>query len=60
MESQSRLLHILRYLYDYTDAEHDVSSRDIRRMLENMGISATDRRTIDSDVDALISAGHDI
>ena len=60
MESQSRLLHILRYLYDYTDAEHDVSSRDIMRMLENMGISAPDRRTIDSDVDALISAGHDI
>ena len=49
MESQSRLLHILRYLYDYTDAEHDVSSRDIMRMLENMGISAPDRRTIDSD-----------
>lgn len=60
MDSQSRLLHILRYLYDCTDAEHTVSSKDIMCMLESKGISAPDRRTIDSDVDALISAGHDI
>ena len=33
MDSQSRLLHILRYLYDCTDAEHTVSSKDIMRML---------------------------
>ena len=60
MESQSRLLRILKYLYDSTDAEHDVSSKDIKCMLESNGISSPDRRTIDSDVDALISAGHDI
>ena len=60
MDSQSRLLHILRYLYDFTDAEHDVSSKDIMRMLESKGISPPDRRTIDSDIDALIAVGHDI
>lgn len=60
MESQSRLLLILKYLYDCTDAEHDVSSKDIIRVVENNGISPPDRRTIDADIDALISAGHDI
>lgn len=60
MDSQRRLLYILRYLYDCTDAEHDASSRDIMRMLEEKGISPPDRRTIDADVDALIAAGHDI
>lgn len=60
MDSQSRLLHILRYLYDSTDANHDVSSKDIMHMLESKGISPPDRRTIDSDIDALILAGHDI
>ena len=60
MESQSRLLHILKYLYDCTDVEHDVSSKEIMRMLESKGISSPDRRTIEADVDALISAGHDI
>lgn len=60
MESQSRLLLIFKYLYDCTDAEHDVSSKDIMHMLEKNGISPPDRRTIDSDVNALISAGYDI
>ena len=60
MESQSRLLNILKYLYDCTDAEHDVSSKEIVQMLESNGISSTDRRTIDTDIDALIAAGYDI
>ncbi len=60
MDSQSRLLLILKYLYDHTDAEHDVSSKDIMRMLEDKEVSPPDRRTIEADVDTLISAGHDI
>lgn len=60
MESQSRLLNILKYLYDCTDAEHDVSSKEIVQMLESNRISSTDRRTIDTDIDALIAAGYDI
>lgn len=60
MESQSRLLHILKYLYECTDAEHDVSSKKIMQMLESNGISTPDRRTIDTDIDALIAAGYDI
>ena len=60
MDSQSRLLHILRYLYDWTDAEHDVSSKEIIHMLEDKGSSPPDRLTIEADIGALISAGHDI
>lgn len=60
MENQSRLLLILRYLYDQSDADHDVSSKDIMQMLKDNGISPPDRRTIDVDVDMLIAAGHDI
>ena len=60
MQEQSRILLILRYLYDHTDAEHDVTSKDIKQMLETKGIMAPDRRTIEADIDALIAAGHDI
>lgn len=60
MDSQSRLLQILEYLYDHTDADHDISSKDIIQMLESRDSEAPDRRTIESDVDALISSGHDI
>lgn len=60
MDSQSRLLQILKYLYDHTDADHDISSKDIIQMLESRDSEAPDRRTIESDVDALISSGHDI
>ena len=60
MDSQGRLLLILKYLYDYTDSDHDVSSRDIKRMLESKGISAPDRRTIEADVDAMIASGYGI
>ena len=60
MENQSRLLLILRYLYDQSDADHDVSSKDIMQMLKDNGIPPPDRRTIDVDVDMLIAAGHDI
>ncbi|MBQ6527908.1 MAG: WYL domain-containing protein [Clostridia bacterium] len=60
MQDQSRILMILRYLYEKTDPEHQISSKDIKRMLENDGIHVPVSRTIDSDVDQLIAAGHDI
>ncbi len=60
MANQSRILLILKYLYNSTDAAHDVSSKDIARMLESNGITSHDRRTIETDIDMLISAGHDI
>ena len=60
MQEQSRILMTLRYLYETTDPEHLVSSRDIKKMLEQNGIEAPVSRTIDSDVDQLIAGGFDI
>lgn len=60
MQEQSRILMILRYLYEKTDPDHRVSSRDIKKMLEQNGIEAPVSRTIDSDVDQMIAAGHDV
>ena len=60
MQEQSRILMILNYLYDKTDPDHWVSSRDIKKMLEQNGIEAPVSRTIDSDVDQMIAAGHDV
>lgn len=60
MQERSRILTILRYLYDQTDINHRVSSRDIKRMLEQNGIEAPVSRTIDSDIDQMVAAGHDI
>lgn len=48
MQEQSRILMTLRYLYETTDPEHLVSSRDIKKMLEQNGIEAPVSRTIDS------------
>ena len=58
MQEQSRILTILRYLYESTDPNHQISTKDIKRMLEKDGIEAPVSRTIDSDVDQIISAGH--
>ena len=60
MRNQSRILLIAKYLTDQTDAEHEVSSRDIKNMLEQNGLPAPDSRTIDTDIDLLIAAGYDI
>ena len=60
MQDQSRILLILRYLYNHTDADHQVSTKDIKHMLEEKGIPAPVSRTIDSDIEQLIAAGFDV
>lgn len=60
MQEHSRILTILRYLYESTDQNHQMSTKDIKRMLEKDGIEAPVSRTIDSDVDQIISAGHKV
>ena len=60
MELQSRIFLILRYLYEKTDADHHVSTKDIKHMLEEKGIEAPVSRTIDSDIEQLIASGFDI
>ena len=60
MQEQSRILLILRYLYDHTDANHQVSTKDIKYMLEEKGLAVPVSRTIDSDIEQLIAAGFDV
>lgn len=60
MENDNRILLIQKFLYEQTDTDHDVSSKDIMQMLESSGLKAADKRTIEADIDALIAAGHDI
>ena len=56
MLEQSRILLTLRYLFENTDEEHAVSTRDIKTMLEQHGVQAPVSRTIDADMDLLAAA----
>ena len=60
MSMESRILLILQFLYEKTDASHSVTTREIKRMLEAHGIPAPDTRTVESDIRRLTAAGHDI
>lgn len=55
----SRILIILKYLWETTDETHTVSLADIIAHLENLGMSG-ERRTIQKDIDQLIAFGVDI
>ena len=57
---KSRILLIMHYLYENTDADHDVSSKDIMKMLGENGLPTNDNRTIERDIDLLIASGFDI
>ena len=59
-KEKSRILLVLHYLLEKTDTDHDVSSKDIMRMLCENGLLTSDNRTIEQDIDLLIAAGYDI
>ncbi len=56
-KERSRIILILRFLCEMTDAEHGVSSKDIMLMLGENGLPVHDRRTIEQDIDLLIATG---
>lgn len=58
-ESKSRLLYILKYLWQNTDAEHYATTADILTFLKGNGISC-DRKTIPSDIQKFCDMGMDI
>ena len=57
--SKSRILHILNYLWQNTDAEHYATTADILTYLKKCGISC-DRKTIPGDIQKLCDIGVDI
>ena len=58
-ESKSRLLHILKYLWQNTDAGHYTTTADILAFLKGNVISC-DRKTIPGDIAKLCDIGIDI
>ena len=55
----SRILLILKYLWEQSDESHTVSIADLSKYLSDNGVSA-DRKTISKNIDALIAFGFDI
>lgn len=59
MRNAARILYVLRCLQEQTDEQHPVSTKQILDYLAAQGISAN-RRTIPSDIEALIEYGIDV
>lgn len=58
-ETKSRILYILKYLWQNTDAEHYATTGDILTYLKENGIFC-DRKTIPGDIAKLCDIGIDI
>ena len=58
-ETKSRILYILKYLCQNTDAEHYATTADIIAYLKENGIYC-DRNTIPNDIAKLCNLGIDI
>lgn len=59
ISTKSRVLFLLRYLFEYTDDEHAISTNDLISVLADNGFSAN-RKTVRDDVDMLCDAGYEI
>ena len=57
--TKSRILFIMRYLFEKTDDDHAVSTNDLIAVLADNGFSAN-RKTIRDDVEMLCDAGYEI
>lgn len=57
--TKSRILFLLRYLYENTDDEHAVSTNELVAILSENGFSAN-RKTVKDDVNMLCSAGYEV
>ena len=55
-ETKSRILYILKYLWQNTDAEHYATTADIIAYLKENGIPC-DRKTIPNDIAKLCNLG---
>ena len=59
MRETARILYVLRYLQEYSDENHPLSTRQILDYLEKQGLQ-TNRNTIPLDIKLLIDFGYDI
>lgn len=59
MQNQNRALLVLQYIWEHSDEEHQVTSKDILSYLEENGINTIPRR-VKADVELLRDFGFDI
>lgn len=59
MVIRNRAIHILKYLWDYTDEDHPATTNDIIAHLASSGI-ATTRKTVAEDIAELQDSGIDV
>ncbi len=57
--TKSRILFLLRYLFENTDDEHSIDTNELISILAKNGFSAN-RKTVRDDVDMLCDAGYEI
>ncbi|MDD4492786.1 MAG: WYL domain-containing protein [Eubacteriales bacterium] len=58
-ENKSRLLYIMKYLWEQTDENHPVTIADIMAHLDGMNIK-TNRKTVSDDIEQLQESGLDV
>jgi len=59
MNSKSRALHLLKYLYEYTDEDHPVSTSDLLSFYHQNGFTMN-RNTIRDDITSINEAGFEV
>lgn len=59
MEKKSRILYLLKYLYENSDERHPVPSTELMQYLESEGIKVH-RTTINADITLMEEAGIDV
>ena len=59
LATKSRVLFLLRYLFENTDDEHSANTNDLISVLADNGFSAN-RKTVRDDVDMICNAGYEI
>lgn len=60
LATKSRLLFLMRYLYEHTDDERSVTMAELKEELNKNGFSVTDTRTIRDDIEVIRNSGYDI
>ena len=58
--TKSRILFLMRYLFDHTDDEYSVTTAELKEELNKNGFAVTDTRTIRNDIEMIRNAGFDI
>ena len=59
IRNKQRLIHLYRYLMQYTDEEHQATTNDLVEFLRQEDANAS-RKTVKDDIEVLIEEGVDV